>query len=170
MTKGQLSQFMTIRCISGGQETRRGEKCHLKLKRLFDRSIYHRAILFGNRSTPFLKTTLATKTIMRKHIPIVIWVCHRIQKRIARVLARSRFLRRPWERDNERRFNDEVDTGYPKNGLRTDVADSRDNGTVEDVETVVVWSSDGGCVDTSRDCCSGCTGSSRFANRGRVPP
>ena len=88
---------------------------------------------------------------------------------MARVRARSRFRRRPWGRNNEWRFDDEDATGYPKNGLRTDVADSHDIGTVGVVVTVV-WSSNRGRVDTSWGRCLGCAGSSRFANEGRVPP
>lgn len=116
---------------SNSWRVRRAEKfkCHFELKHLFGRSIYHRAIPFGNRSTPFLKRTLATNTIMVRHVTTVICVRHRIQKRIARVLTRSLFRRRPW-----------VDTGYPKYGSRTDLSDSCDNGTVEGV--TVVWSSD----------------------------
>ena len=59
-TKGWMSQ-------EGKQK-----KSHFELKRLFDRSIYHRAIIFGNHITPFLKKTLATKTMTVRHIPIVI--------------------------------------------------------------------------------------------------
>ena len=157
-----VQQWMTLLAPVHGNSSRarRTEKfkCHFELKRLSGRSIYHRAIPFGKRSIlPFLKTTLATSTIMVRHVTIVIWVRHRIQKRTARVLTRSLFRRRPW-----------VDTGYPKYGLRTDVADSRDNGTVEGVPKV--WSSDRVSVDASRDCCSGYAGSSRFTSKGRVPP
>jgi len=150
---------MTLRPHEHSSRVRRAEKfkCHFELKRLFGRSIYHRAIPFGNRSIPFLKATLATNTIMVRHVTIVTCVRHRIQKRIARVLARSLFRRRPW-----------VDTGYPKYGFRSDLTDSCDNGKVEGV--TMVWSSDKVSVDASRNCRSGYDGSSRFTSEGRVPP
>ena len=160
---GQLWMTLLAQVHGNSSRVRWAEKfkSHFELKRLFGRSIYHRAIPwaipFGNRSTPFLKTTLATTTIMVRHVTIVIWVRHRFQKRIARVLARSLFRRRPY-----------VDTGYPKYGLRADLTDTCDNGTVEGV--TMVWSSDRVNVDASLDCCSGYAGSSRFTSDGRVPP
>lgn len=49
----------------------------------------------------------------------------------------------------------------------SDVADIRDNKTVEGVEVIMVWSSNTTLVDASW---RRCTGSSRFTNEGRVPP
>lgn len=97
---------------------------------------------------------------------------HRIQNSVARVMIRSRFLRRPWRRVGRPWFVvEDVETGYPKKGFKIDVGDSDRiemraglGASTVGMSVIVISGTSKGCGRSGR------IGSSSSCNEGRFPP